>query len=308
VDARRLRRFALGLLAVVLSLSVASTAGFYLLPEEDDWRDGGSTEWTEDRSPGDYLFLILPDWWAADLANARIATLGVGNVSGVDLDEEDADSQLVLDHEMGHLTYWELWDDDVDVSVNARTGQIISYFKCTETYEGSATREEIREMAIRIANRWGGIPLDAVGPFIEYDSWISYNDRDLYEWYVYWYREKDGIPTTDHIRMSFDTDGTLTFYYRDWNMELGGLDTRYTVTREEAIDIASEIAGDEVPLVSCEKMVVRPMGAMMGEDLLWGTDPCPVWSVEFDYNSDTYVACVQVHARTGEVVGGDWWC
>jgi hypothetical protein len=307
-DTGGLRRFTLVILVILVLVFLISLAGFSSTPDDGDWREGGSTEWTEDRTPADYYYLVLPDWWAADIANGRIGSLGVGNASTVDINGEDADSQLVLDHEMGHVTYWEFWDEEVDVSVDARTGQIVMYYKYTETYEGTVTREEIREMAIRVADHWGGIPLDAEGPFIEYDWWSAVNDQKIYEWFVYWYREKDGIQTTDHIRMSFSLDGTLHFYYRDWNMDLGGLDTRYTVPRDEALAIAREIAGDEAPLASCEKRIVRPKDMMMGEEFLWGTRPCCVWAVEYDYNDDTYVACVHVHARTGEVVDGDWYC
>jgi hypothetical protein len=303
----KLDRFALGLLAVVLVLFLASAAGFSRLPSEYDWRTDGDPDFWEDRSPSDYLYLVLPDWWAADIANGHIRSVSVGNLRPVDWGDEDAGSQLILDHEMGHVLYWNLWSSEVDVDVNARTGRMISYFQSTECYAGDATRGDIRAVATEVAEEWGGIPFDADGPYIQYDVMWSENDRDVYGWYVTWYRVKDGIRTTDRIRMDFDLDGTLNYYHREWNMDLGGIDTRYTVGRDEAMALAEEIAGPGVEVVSCERRILRPDDGLSGDAYLSGTDPACVWLVTFEYNDVSYVACVEIHARTGEVMGGDYW-
>lgn len=292
----------------VLIFGLASTVRW-----EAEWLVGGSTVDQEEFKPMDIRVLPYPYAAALDEANRQLEEMELGNISKVDPDSHEFEAHLILDYEAGSVMYWRFSDGDVEVDFDAYSGEIISYFRYTDSYIGNMTEEEVVDLVDRILEQFAPIPSDSIGPFAERvhrgSTLYAYENGseemvECYSWFVDYYRVVDGIVADDDIFVEITEDGTLGWYEKVWWMNLRDLDTSYTVTRDQAIGTALEEFGEDLTVVSCEKKVVRPNNAF-GEQSYYGTPPLCVWEVTLE-DGDEREIIADVHARkAGSIVGGE---
>jgi hypothetical protein len=280
---------------------------------EEEWLVGGSTVDREEFKPIDIRVLPYPYVAALDETNRQLEEMELGNISTLDPDSSEFEARLILDYWAGSVMYWRFDDGDVEVEFDAYSGEIIRYFRYTDSYIGNMTEEEVVDMVDGILEQFAPIPSDAIGPFAERveRGAINYHYEngsdevvEYYSWFVDYYREVDGIATVDDIFVEIIEDGTLAWYEKVWWMDLEDLDTSYTVTREQAIATALDTFGKDLTVVSCEKKVVRPNNAF-GDRYYFGTPPLYVWDVLLE-EGDEIEYIVHIHPRKVDtIVGGE---
>jgi hypothetical protein len=236
-----------------------------------------------------------------------------GNISSIDPDDPDFHERLFMDYDQG-VIYWEFWDMDVELEVDASTGEILWYLGpsgINRPTDHNMTEEEVEDLARLIVNQFSSLPEDASEPEIVYcysHTTITTNTttnttmttRD-WHWRVYFERLKDGIPTTDGIGLRLESDGTLSSYSRDWFLDLRNFNTKFTVTEYKAISAAWEYVGSETNVTGCKKRIVQPWRS--DGALIFGQGPKCVWEVSLE-GSDASVSLVAVNGRDASKIEG----
>jgi len=232
-------------------------------------------------------------------------------------DDEYFWGELIWDHGMGNIYYWEMSQDDFSMAIDATTGDVVEFSWYRDQGTGALTREQVLGTAMRYVELFGGLPDDASPPSIEYvhrGATYHYNETtdevsftEEFRWYVKFVRTKGGIPTDDHLTIVLDPNGGYDSYYKVWNMRLGSVSVGAKVSYEEALEIARSVA-EGANITSTEHRIVRPNYAWRDAPWRFGTDPVSVWRVTFEYSDITYLAEIDIDDMTGEIVGMDGYC
>jgi hypothetical protein len=254
-------------------------------------------EFREELSPWDYPFYEAEERETLEAANEQLAAMELGNVVTVDRHSNHYKARLFRDNNWG-IIYWVFKDWDTEIYVNAETGEIFWYSSGSDLEEGpSIPEEDVQAHIEALMVQFAPLPPDLEAPYVHHSHWTSedillpngtWGSKESYgNWIFYYTRTYEGINSTDSIHVTIDVDGTLTYYYKDWFMDLDGFDATFTVTEEEAEDLAREYLANErgrtnVTTQYCLKSICWPWD--MDDGPLPGETPVCIWNFEFRDN------------------------
>ena len=237
-----------------------------------------------------------------------------GGIYTID-DTDFYNAAFFRDYELGDIYYWELWDSDTSVLIDAKSCEIITYMQIGY-HEGSLMQAEIETRAVIIANQFSFLPEDKAGPDTIFEvgsitqATTNYEDfEDIEEisndwWYVTYDRTKDSIHAEDHIILILAPNGDLISYRKHWNMDLSSFGTSYSVSEGLAESNALDHAGSGSSIVSSEKKIVRPNHYWTMEYFQYGLDPVCVWEI-FVKDVDNGLRTYHIHGNENTIIGGD---
>jgi len=251
---------------------------------------------------------------AVKIANGILPGITGGAFIPFDRDYEEFFGELRWDHDMGNIYYWEMSQDNLSIAIDATTGEVVDFSWYRDQENGTLTNERALVVGMGYIKLFGELPDDSSTPSAEYisqETRMTWDDETgefievkVYHWDIQIDRVKDGIPTDDYIRVIMDPNGHLRYYYKTWNMRLGGVTASHEVSYEEALGIARS-AAEGANITSIEHRIVRPNGAWRDAPWRSGTDPVAVWRVTFEYDEVYYLHYLDIDDRTGEIVGWD---
>lgn len=251
---------------------------------------------------------------ALSQANNQLDDMTVGDIETID-NEDSFNAGFYRDYEMGDIYYWELYDSDTIVCLDAVSGEIVLYANNIHR-TGSMSSSQIESQATTIANGFCALPGDRSGAVTTYlENVLTEYDEDPEDpeqnnttvhnlWTVEFTRTKSGINAEDHIRLVLAPNGDLVTYRKYWNMDLQSLETYYSVTKPQAEITALNAAGAGSTVHSSEKMIVRP-NYSWSTNIEFGNDPCAVWEVYVE-DSDENLCIYHVHRTSNTIIGGDF--
>jgi hypothetical protein len=268
--------------------------------------------------PGDYPDLTYSTPEAAiEEANDQLSEMTYGDIETIDDECDSYRWELILDHYMGNIIYWELTTEEAGVYIDGYTGEIVHYYNYYDWEDGSLDESEILLLAASIADQFMSLPQDRSSPSAEleetyrFEYWINSTDSfgSVSEscWIVQYDRIKDSITSEDNIELYIDKSGRLYSYTKIWNMDLEEFSTTYSVTESQAIETALDDAGSGSSSHSCVKKIVRPNRFYdEGEDdIQYGLDPNIVWEIWVE-DTDLNLCLYHVHGTQNTIVGGDF--
>ena len=257
--------------------------------------DVGNTplEVREELTQWEYPSYDMEERRVLEEANEQMARMELGNIQQVDPDSSNYKARLFRDNNWGIL-FWEFKDWDTEIWVNADTGEIFYYFSTADREDGPRiSREDIEAYVEELMSQFAPLPSDMDPPWVDHSSWTSegillpngtWGSIEYYsDWDFQYNRTYDSIRTSDGITVWMDVDGSLTWYNKDWFMDLEGFDTTFTVTADEAEEAAAAFLIRERGMqnVTFDYCVKRIMWPFEMED--WprpGEDPVLVWSLQ----------------------------
>jgi len=256
-------------------------------------------EVVEEIEPWQYPLLGMDEQEALEAANAQLAAMELGSVEQIDPNSNGFRARLLRDNSMG-IIYWKFENWDMEIKVNADTGEIIRYYNFLNDVGGPAIAEkDVEAYAIDVATQFSQLPEDMDSPWV-WHSQYDYEDillpngtwgevKNPRDWSLMFNRTYQGVTTSDHILVRIRLDGSLSSYSKDWTMDLESFDATYTVSEEEARQAARDYLNDEfdvenVTFQYCNKMIDRPK-AMEGW-LLPFDRPLLVWDIECEDQGD----------------------
>lgn len=252
------------------------------------------SEVTEEVTPWERPFFRVEEQRVLEEANRQLEAMELGDISTIDPTSDDYRARLFRNNNWGVL-YWEFEDGDTEIRVNAETGEIFDYWGLAPHEEGpNLSEEEAMAYVLDLMSQFAPLPIDMDPPWVDHSSWSSEDvllPNGTWGYVVYYLdwdfqfnRSFNGIRTSDGIVVWMDVDGSLTWYSKEWFMDLGDFDATFTVSAEEAESVAraflsSEHGEPNETLVWCEKGIIYPTGIEW--ERLPGDTPICIWRFEF---------------------------
>ncbi|MHA2402231.1 MAG: hypothetical protein ACXADH_04505 [Candidatus Kariarchaeaceae archaeon] len=246
-------------------------------------------------------------------ANSQLQAMSLGDIRTINPSDIGYYGRFIRDYEMGDILYWELGDSTTDVYINARTSELIYYYSGIWA-DGTMSESQIEQRAIDIANQFSSFPDQYDGPTTTFfptsvrrilnhttDEIYDYSDS---QWMLEYDRIKDEIIAEDNIDIWVNPDGSLYYYYKEWNMDLDEFSTTYTVSQEDAESTALAMTGQGSSINSSRKTIVRPNSFWIGDEFTFGLNPSCIWEIVVDHEGNTYI--YQIDGNTNEIIGGDY--
>lgn len=303
-------------MSVGLAIVIALAVGAFSVLSDDDIEVEIGTVPTKNVNPMNYTGLMISTLSAAvSEANNVLDSMTAGNVST--LLTEIVSYEFIEDYTMGGEVYWQLDDGTINVCIDAYDGEILAYTRRGYN-EGSISAGAAMDIAEDIVNQFDSLPIDSAEATVEHTQMLTHALWDPYEetttyvnqstWVIRYNRTFDSILCADHITVILDEDGSLSSYYKDWNMDLEGLSTTYQVSQNDAIDYAlDELCPDNGYYVGIYKRIVRPSGFWTAEfnEIEYDADPLAVWVVWIHDEAEENLLIVYVNAHQLDIVGGD---
>lgn len=267
---------------------------------------------------------------AVDEANSILLGMTDENLYGViyTIDKENPTfmGRLFIDYNLGGCIYWVVEDDFTSVSIDAYSGEILSYDH-TGWSDGAYSAAQSESRAENIIEYFleSSIPSNSEGPVTSSHSPLTWSGMDqsgevAEEEWTYWYvqynRTKDNINSVDTIFVMIDLSGNLAYFNKAWHMDFSALDTTYSVTQSQAESTALTYDGTNNEVKRSEKRIVRPdyfwvvaespLDEITNEPYItYGLPPVCVWEVWIKDSEDNL--CIYfVHGQEDRIVGGDF--
>lgn len=268
--------------------------------------------------PSDYPYINYSNEASAVAkANMQLTNMTFGSIQIISVGDFTT-AKFFVDNIMGGAIFWEISDGDITVRLDACNGEIITYSRVTRTNGTPQSQAQILNNANNYANQFKQLPTDRTSPVIDAvvtSKRLTYNSDDNettvtengYQ-IIRFNRTKSNVVVSDHIEMWIMPDGVMSFYYKNWYMNLENFNVVYTLTAQQAGTVATNYIGGNSTVMDCYKLILRPNDFWEDEgdsgNYTWSSPVC-AWVVWVKNPADD-LCIVHVNASTGAIVGGDY--